>query len=397
MPSEVMNHWLASGRTAQVGPHDLRPAEHPCAKGKPLSSQKGQAEAFFLTGAGGQRWILKKFHQTCTLDRAYLAGVGTVLPKEAAFACGTARQILATGALNRVQGHYYSQDLDQWLDGTILMPRVKGIDWATLADSVRDGEVILEPPQRLNICLNLTKLVELLEAHQCSHRDLSCGNIFVECRADRVHLIDFDSLFHPSLKMPNATTCGTEGYTAPYAWANGGLDPGRTWCERADRYALTLLNAEILLVNRGAAATGEGGIFRQEELKNRSGRGIDSVVTELNARYPQAAAFLQQAIQSRTAADCPSPKQWHTFCRTAPDAMAATTLAELPDPADRIAYLLTRSRPAAPLWHIPNLKDVPATIPVLPVTSHTTMPHPELPSDPWACGADIGRLKGGQP
>jgi len=387
MPCTPVEQWLQSGRAALIGSHCLKPVEHKLAKGKPLSSQKGQAEAFFLVDASRSWWILKKFRPGCSLDSCYLEKVASVLPKDPGFTCGTERCILATGVLRKAKGYHHSRGLDRWLDGTILMPRVKGVDWAGLADEIRDGEVVLEQSLRLTLCRNLTRLVELLEAHGCAHRDLSCGNVFVVTGTGEVCLIDFDSLYHPSVVIPNATTCGTEGYTAPYAWASGNLDPRRTWSKGADRYALALLNAELLLTRKGTAATGEGGMFKQEELKCRRGPGIDSIVAELRADYPQAAVLLRQAIQSQTPAECPSPQSWNSSLQsTAGTAVALPTLADLPDPVDEIAERLARARPAAPLWHVPSLQEVPAWVPQRPAQRHITMFSVQMPADPWANG-----------
>jgi hypothetical protein len=359
--------------------------EHAYAKGKPLSSQKGQAEAFFLVDDAGNGWILKKFRQTCRLDASYLVEVAFVLPREKAFVCGTNRLILNANSLQKEKGCHYNKDLDQWLEGTVLMPRVKGADWACLADGIRDGEVVLAPERRLNLCRNLTRLVERLEAYRCSHRDLSCGNVFIDVRTGEVYLIDFDSLFHPHLVMPRATTCGTEGYTPSYAWINGRLDPRSSWCERADRYALALLNAEMLLVDKATAATGEGGIFNQEELKNGSGRGIDSIVAELRCQYPGAGELLLRAIRSHNAAECPSPDAWGGCFGSMPsDTSSVPALSELPDLTGRITDILARSRPAAPMWPAPNLSEVPAAVPRIPARRIPVSLNVTLPSDAWA-------------
>jgi serine/threonine protein kinase len=388
MPCNVVDEWLTSGRSAWIGPHRLRPVEHALAKGKPLSSQKGQAEAFFLIEEGGAGWILKKFRQGCTLASPYLTKIAMVLPRDPAFSCGTERQILTAGVLQNAKGYHYSKGLDRWLEGTILMPRVKGIDWAGLADEIRDGEVV-EQPLRLTLCRNLTRIIELLETHGCAHRDLSCGNVFIEPGTGEVCLIDFDSLFHSSVAMPSATTCGTEGYTAPYAWVNGNLDPHRTWCEGADRYGLALLNVEMLLVNRGAKATSDGGIFQQEELKTRSGKGIDSIVAALKAQYPEAASLLLQAIRSRTPTDCPPPGAWNSLFQGVSAATAnQPKLTDLPDLTDRIVDVVARSRPAAPLWPAPTLRDLPAFVPQLPPQEYMTITSLELPPDPWAQDAN---------
>jgi hypothetical protein len=388
MRYDPVEKWLWSGHSALIGPHRLRPVEHTHAKGKPLSSQKGQAEAFFLKDEHGAWWILKKFRPTCALDWDYLTKVTSILPREPGFVCGTERQVLTTGTLQKSRGCHYSKDLDRWLDGTILMPRVKGVDWACLADDLREGGVVLALPQRLTFCRNLTRLVAVLEMHGCCHRDLSSGNIFLELQTFKVACIDFDSLFHPSLAMPNVTTCGTAGYTPAYMWTGGDLDARRSWCEGADRYALALLNTEMLLVGSGTAATGEGGIFDQDELKNRSGKGINSILAELRARYPQAAALVQQAIQSRTPANCPSPAAWTSaFDGTPAETMDLPRLADLPNWGDRVVELLARARPAAPLWPAPSLKDMLAAIPRLPARPQAIVAGPQLPPDPWTRGS----------
>ena len=259
MSANVVESWLASRYNALIKQISLRPIENKLRKGKPLSSQHGQVEAFFLIDDSGNWWILKKFHGNCKLDRQYLTKVSKLLPGDEGFAYGTKREVLGKGALLKTRGYHFSTDLDGWLDGTILMPRINGLDWAGLADEIRDGNIQLDQDQRLAICRNLTKLVELMEIGQGCHRDSSCGNVFIDPRTLEVYLIDFDSFYHPSLSMPRATTCGTTGYTAHHDWGNGLLNAKRTWCQHVDRYALALLNAEFLLVRPGAEATGEGG------------------------------------------------------------------------------------------------------------------------------------------
>ena len=123
MKAEIIDTWFLSKRPALICQRRLRPIEHPVLTGKPLSSQKGQAEAFFLTDECQKRWILKKFNTGCDLDLSYLKDVGTLLPNEPGFVCGTERKTLSVGALARDRGSYYNKAFNQWLDGTILMPR----------------------------------------------------------------------------------------------------------------------------------------------------------------------------------------------------------------------------------------------------------------------------------
>lgn len=97
MSAKVVEHWLNTGHNAIIGPISVKPIEHALLKGKPLSSQKGQAEAFFFIDDNGNWWILKKFHDNRNLDRSYLSRVSSVLPRDDGFACGTQRQVLSRG------------------------------------------------------------------------------------------------------------------------------------------------------------------------------------------------------------------------------------------------------------------------------------------------------------
>jgi len=385
MAAEEMGEWVQDRRYAVVNQKRVKPIEHNRLKGKPLSSQKGQAEAFFLVDDKGNWLVLKKFHRGRTPDRKYLIEVGSLLPRDPGFACGTDRQILSKGTLAKTKGCYYSAELDRWLDNTVMMPKLNGLDWTAVVDDVRNGTMSLDTMQRFALCRNLTKLVELLEDNHSSHRDLSCGNVFIDTQTWEVCLIDFGSFYHPSLPMPKVTTCGTEGYTAAYAWDNGNLDASKTWCRGADRYALSLLNTEFLLVTKGTEATAEGGIFDQNELKSRCGRGISSIIGKLKAQYPPAAQLLQRAISSGNCKDCPSPDEWNGFFKTAGVAAAPVSLADMPEPsAARISGILSRCRPAAPLWPAPALHEMPAKTPQIPERPGIIPQIVDLPADPWA-------------
>ena len=384
MAAEVMEQWVKNGRYAVLGQRRIKPIENNRLKGKPLSSQKGQAEAFFLIDDKGHWLVLKKFHSGRVPDRTYLLDVGSLLPRDPGFICGTDRHILSKSDLVKTKGHHYNAELARWLDGTVLMPKVSGYGWTTIADELRDGTIALDTTQRFTLCRALTRLVELLETAHCCHRDLSCGNVFIETVTSQVSLIDFGSFYHPSLPMPKVTTCGTRGYTAPYVWDNGIQNACRTWCDYADRYPLSLLNAEFLLVTRGTEATDEGGIFEQSELRKRFGRGMSSILSELKQQYPKAAQLLQRTIHSRTPKDCPSPREWNEFFDGVGVAARPVTLVDMPEPsAARISEILSRCRPAAPLWPAPSLSEVPLKILQITKGPNIAPRAVSLPLDPW--------------
>ena len=361
MSAKVVETWHSTGKNVIINHIALRTVEHNLMKKKPLSSLKGQAEAFFLIDDYGNWWILKKFHNNCNLDLNYLLKVSKLLPSEEGFSCGKKRHILTRNAIQRITGCHYSQELEKWLDGTILMPRINGYDWAALADDLRDGSIRLDASERLNLCLQLTHLIELLENQSCAHRDISCCNVFVEPHSKQVSLIDFDSLFHPSLKMPSATTCGTTGYTCHLSWQNGKPDPKKSWCINSDRYALALLIAEFLLMDSRSKITGDGGLFDQEELKKQSGKGIDAILLSLNSKYSTTAQLLKEAIISSSFQNCPSPKDWMSFFNTIPGLITLPpALSDFPEfSTEYFESILNQQVKEAPIWQPPRLSDIP--------------------------------------
>lgn len=385
MSATVVEHWLKTGQNAIISKVSLKPIEHAILEGKPLSSQKGQAEAFFLIDDYGNWWILKKFHNSSNLNRSYLSRIASLLPREDGFLCGTERRVLSHGVLRKIAGCHYDRDLDKWLDGTILMPRIIGLDWAALADEIRDGTRKLDQLQRFTLCKNLTELIQLLEARRCCHRDLSCGNVFIDTSTWQVSLIDFDSFYHPSLAIPKGTTCGTTGYTTHMAWNNGKLDARGTWCKNADRYALALLNAEFLLMAKDTKITGEGGIFDQDELKKKSGSRINSAISQLKTQYPLAAQLLESTIHSSSFSDCPSPQDWYSLFNTIPGLMFdPLSLNDLKDISpEHLAERLAKCKPTVPLWSTPALLEMPTIAPQVPKTTDIQLPMMELPPNPF--------------
>lgn len=405
MPAEVMDQWHQTGKPAQLGGVTVRPFTHPHMKGTVLSVQRGQAEVFLLIAEDGSCWVLKKFHRNRAPNWAYLAAVGSVLPCQPAFFSGRDRRLLDPRSLSQARGSYYSRALADWLDGTLLMPRVQGCDWAGLADGLRDGTVQMGQDGRLALCRELNQVVAALEACQCSHRDLSSGNVFIHMSDWTVLLIDFDSLYHPSLSMPAETTCGTEGYAAPSTWRQGQADARMSWCPRSDRYALGLLSVELLILDRSLPMTAEGGMFRQDELCRRKGPGLDLIRSRLQEAYPAAIPLLDAVLASTSFDDCPSPQDWLAICNGGLPAVLSP-----PGWSNKsLKQLFTRDRAAAPIWPAPrldeletpnrasrqsakqqilvsawqppSLSDLPEVNVELPAKPH---PAPALPPDPWS-------------
>ena len=266
------------------------------------------------------------------------------------------------------------------------MPRIQGVDWAAVADEVRDGRLRLDCDQRIVLCRKAAELATLLEAAGCAHRDISSGNTFINTTTWDVAFIDFDSVFHASLKMPKATTCGSEGYTPPFVWKNGRPRPEVTWCAQADRFALALICSEFLTIDKGSPVGAEGGMFDQEHLHHRAGVTVRHVAARLRDSYPDALTLFETALRSQRCADCPSPESWLAFCdarigpTVTPPALDDLEAVLLED----FMQILQRRRPAAPVWPAPSLDQLPIEPLGVP------QPVVRLPEDPWTHGvADV--------
>ncbi len=389
MPHEVLTSWLRSGKPARLNGTCVQLATHPMMRSEPIVVARGQAGAVMLSAQDGTRWVLKKFHQGRWPGKSYVRGVGALLPRHDSLLSGTNRHVLSTDDLKKAPGCYFSRELAAWLDGTILMPRVAGVDWATVADGVRDGNLNLQRDQRLRLCRNLAELVRLLEASGCAHRDISSGNVFIDTATWGVILIDFDSVYHASLRMPDATTCGTEGYTAPFVWQNGRPRPSVTWCAHGDRYSLALVSTEFLVLDRGAPLGAEGGMFDQEQLRTRGGATLHLARDRLRSEYADALPLFEAAINSRSCSDCPAPDDWLRFCDAVigPAAEPPVLSALEGTQPDDFTRILQRRIPAAPVWPAPSLDDLADGMVGLPNVSQTLTP---LPDDPWVSSALSG-------
>ena len=302
MPADVITNWLKSRKTANINGIELSPLAHPKVPGNPLSVQRGQAETFFLKTPRGDSFVLKKLYDGKFTGIDHLRSVSRLLPQKPGFESGIERQILSDKSLNR-RGSYRNKDLAIWLKNTILMPKIQGSDWTAMIEKLRNEAFSISAQNRLTLCKNLASLVVFMENHKVAHRDLSSGNIFVQQKG--ISLIDFDAMYHPSLSIPNSTTIGSEGYIAPFA-----KNVESTWNSYADRFALTILCVEMLILDKNSPCNGEGGIFSQDDLDNRSGLTIDYTKSTLKINPQVLELFINQSLISDSFDKCPPPKSW---------------------------------------------------------------------------------------
>ena len=332
--ADIAETWFNSGKPALLHGLKLHPLENPFVKGTPLVSVRGQARALYLKDENNNDWILKKFSPAKIPNTAYIKAIQPLIPHWPGLLSGWMRRVFSKSDLMR--GGFYSSEFATWLENTVLMPRIKCDDWAKLADNIRTGSVKLTRDERLMLCTRLSKLIHQLEAADISHRDLSSTNVFVDIKAQLVHLIDWDCIFHPSLTMPQNTPFGTEGYVASFVASSGSPDPAVTWRPHADRFSMAILNSEFLSMEVASVLTNDGGMFEQAELFKGGGPGTTRIMNQLQREFPQAAILLERALKAQNFDQCPSPSEWLSVNNpsvvAAPTAMPTTAKPSPPKP-----------------------------------------------------------------
>ena len=304
--------WLPSGQTVRICGQDFRPNPSGHLAGAPLCIQKGQATVVFLEQVPqGHTWLLKLFTPGRRPTEAYLLAVEQCLPGSAAFFACTQRRLLTREHLDLRASSYRNPGLLNWVEGAIIMPKVPGIPWASMAEDLRDGAVQMSLPERLRLGLALVRCIDLLEAGSCGHRDLSGPNVFVD-EEGHVWLIDWDCTYHPSLPFQANTTLGTMGYMAPFLKVTGGTaDPALSWRPHADRFALAVLVAEILLTGPDIGPPHEDGtLFSQAQIDEPENDFIREIIGRLKELAKPCGSLLERAFASVTFEACPSPQEW---------------------------------------------------------------------------------------
>lgn len=245
-----------------------------------------------------------------------------------------------------------------------------------------DGPGLIPPnaadAKGIAYCLALARLVESLERAGCTHRDISGGNLFIDPATDGVSLIDFDSLFHRDLAMPARTTCGTAGYIPAFMGAVDAGDPRGTWCVGGDRFAVSILSVEFLLMKPASPEQEDGSLFPQSELSARSGSAVQDARRELMSEWPNAVKLFDRALAATSSLDCPGPEEWRQLClawnRPPVSLPSMPTWASIRRIFARKADDVTN--PTAAL----NLSEMPVPKLQKPVRPVTVVP---LPANPW--------------
>jgi serine/threonine protein kinase len=277
-----------------------------------MVSRGEQGSSYYLVDDDDNGWVLKKFFRETEPDNAYVEAIQAMIPEKTGFESGFGRKVLRTSSVSSLG--YAHPDFQDWIDGTILMPQVTSPTWAELSVSIREGSAVLSRVERLLLCQKLSEMVGWLESAGLAHRDLSSTNIMMDVLNIEIHLIDWDSLYHSTLEMPPNTSCGTQGYIAPFVKDSGAAEVRASWQESADRFALAMLNVELRVIGAGLSIREMS--IDQDELQNRAGKRLESVRTNLRHISPTAVELLDAAITARSFAECPSPTDWIELAET---------------------------------------------------------------------------------
>jgi len=309
--TDVVEAWLASGQYAEIAGHKLLPIENDYLKGVPLVISREHSNIFYLKDNNDASWILKKFQSARRPASTHLKAIQSLIPRKPGFQPGYLRRILAESDVSK--SGFFDADFASWIADTVLMPRQMEPDWALITDRIRSGSLTLPNDERLLLCRNLSQKVETLEDNNLSHGNLSRNTVFMDVNNHLIRIINWDEVFHPTLAIPPNRMLGTCGYIPPFI--NKGGVPVRllTWRPQADRFSLAILNAEFLSLNAGSPMEGDGGMFNQEELYARSGKGIALILDALRKNFPGADTLLKKALDAQSFDECPSPKEWIAF------------------------------------------------------------------------------------
>ena len=111
---------------------------------------------------------------------------------------------------------------------------------------------------------------------------------------------------------------GTMGYIAPFTkTASGQWDASRSWCPKADRYALAVLVVELLLIGAGRTPSREdGSLFAQGDLENLGSAVIREQTEALLKLDRRAGLLFRNTVRTSSFDDCPAPGQWKGLLRS---------------------------------------------------------------------------------
>lgn len=305
--ADVVKAWLDAGQFALIDDLALQPRPNEIQSSLPLSVTSEHAITYCLVDEKDNNWLLKKFFPESEPEFSYSELIRDLVPRMPGFESGFDRRVLNHSSLS--PSGYYTEELQLWLHGAILTPQVAAPTWATLIDSIIEGGHVLSRLVRLLLCEKLSQRVEWLESAGLAHGELSAHSVLIDPVNVEIHAINWDNLFHPSLNPQPNSTVGTAGYIAPFVKVNTS-GANAMWHAHSDRFALSVLNFEIMLMRADSPRTSSGGLFDQQDVFARSGQTLSHVRNGLHQSFPDAVKLLDQSLTASSFEQCPAPSDW---------------------------------------------------------------------------------------
>lgn len=302
----AITQWHHTGLAVRICGHDLVPTPHPFMQDEVLKITRSQGTVYFLKDLSGETWLIKCFRSGQQLSEAYLNQVSQLVPGTLAFFTVCQRRILSTDHFDWRASRYRDPELSRILQGAVIMPAVKGRSFSAVSEARRHGSETWSHERSLRAASRLVQVVQDLERHRCSHRDLSNSNVFIDAN-DQIRLIDCDGLYHPTLDQPASLTLGTDGYLPSFLLNSKHVHT--SWHPKADRFALGILITELLLTQKGQPAKEDGAFFSQKALQHGDASLKSSIgmISSLDRRLGQ---LLTSTLEAQSFDACPSPLEW---------------------------------------------------------------------------------------
>jgi eukaryotic-like serine/threonine-protein kinase len=217
--------------------HTGGPDACPTARTGQLVANKYQLEA--LLGCGGIAAVYAAHHQLLRRDVA-LKILHRRFAKDAELATRFVREARETAALGH-PAFVAVHDAGVAEDGCafIEMARLEGNDLY----SIREAAGVLAPERVVAIAIAVLDALDALHRRGVVHRDLKCGNIFIEAGTERVKLLDlgFAKINDEHAMTDPEQLLGTPLYISPEQC----FDP-RSVDARADLFSLGIVMFEVL-------------------------------------------------------------------------------------------------------------------------------------------------------
>lgn len=290
----------AAGQELVIDGVRYRVEEHPGAPGLPYG-QQGRRGTVYLLASGAERRALKVFAP------AFRDPAQAVRSEQVSRAAALPGLRVAERTVLTPLRHAALLRQHPDLAYAVLMPWVEGPTWAELLSARQP----LTPEQSLQTAFALARVVTGLQEAGAAHGDLSGGNLVLPVFAGHhgdgsaTELVDVEEICLPGLTPPPFLPAGSPGYAHPEV--RDGY-----WGPRADRFASSLLLAEILGWSDPAvcgAAWGEA-YFHPDEVQRPGGR-YRTLWQSLRSRWGEpAAALLEAAWRAPTLNDCPDMAAW---------------------------------------------------------------------------------------